>query len=118
MRRFVFAVAVAALGIAVQPASAAVNTAVAGPGAFQAGYATPRLVLTSSAPATFVNLDIQEHDIRSVAVNASNKPLFKSNVIGLGENAPITGLNSTPAGEYAFYCTIHPSTMRGVATVA
>jgi len=112
---FVVAVAFSALS----PARAAVNTVVAGPGAFALTYATPRVVLDRSAPSTFVNADPAPHNVWSVAtrkINNVNVPLFSSAVINLGETAPITFLPSVAAGDYEFFCTLHPG-MRGTATV-
>ena len=97
---------------------AAANTAVAIPGSFVAGYATPQLVIHKGGPATFVNLDIEDHDIRSVVKkpNDATKPLFSSAIIETGEYATIDGISATPAGDYEFFCVVH-SDMRGTATI-
>jgi plastocyanin len=118
MKKFVVTAALsAALAAQINPAGAVVNVAVAVPGSFAAGYATPQLVLSKSAPATLINLDIEPHDIRSTLKRPDGKLWFKSDVIGTGETAEIEGLATTPNGEYEFFCVVHASTMRGTATV-
>lgn len=117
MRRAVAGIVVTlTLGLSL-PADAVANAAVAVPGSFLAGYATPVLVLSRSAPATFANLDLILHDIRSVANAPNNQPYFSSDAIGPGETASIDGLAGTPAGVYEFYCSLHETTMRGTAVV-
>ena len=116
MRTLIGAAALAlAIGNTV-PAHAIVNVGLAVPGSFEVGYATPQLILSKSAPATFVNLDIQDHDIRSAQKRPNNQPWFLSDVISAGETSTIEGLDTTPNGEYGFFCVVHPS-MIGTATV-
>ncbi len=119
VRKILMAAAVATiLNAAMVPGHAAVNTAVAVPGSFAAGYATPRLVIHKGAPATFVNLDVEEHDVRSVAMKPSDitKPLFASAIIGTGKTAPIEGIAGTSAGDYAFFCVVHTD-MKGTIKI-
>lgn len=99
------------------PAPAAANIAVAAPGSFFAGYATPVLVLSKAAPATLANLDVEPHDIRSTTKGPDGNPYFSSLIIGTGETTPIEGLGTTPAGTYEFFCFLHSTTMRGTAVV-
>lgn len=111
------AVAVVALTMAM-PASAAVNAPVALPGAELTGFATPRVVIAKAAPANFINLDaIGVHDFVSVAKRPNQQPWFKTAAASGPSVLAITGLDTTPAGDYAFVCTIHPGTMTGTVTI-
>jgi plastocyanin len=106
---------------AVAPAHALVGLAV--PGSFQAGYATSQIVVPAGQSLTFANADVQSHDIVSDACAQRNsrgeciKRTFASRVIGAGETADVTGVSSLRAGAYQFFCSIHPSTMKGTLTV-
>ncbi len=120
MRKILIAASMSLIAaLSAVPSQAAVNTAVAGPGGFQAGYATPKVLVVKSQPVTFVNADAAEHDVVSVRFKqgSTTVPLFKSNVIGTGETDPVVGLTLLPTGDYAFYCSIHPSTMKGTITI-
>lgn len=117
MRRIIVVVAVAVIAAMSLPARAAVNTVVAGPGGFIAGYATPRLVVVKAAgDALFVNGDFASHDVVSRAKNG-NVPKFQSDLINFGDSATIEGTSQLPPGDYLFYCTIHPDAMEGTLTV-
>jgi plastocyanin len=88
------------------PAGTAV---VAGPGAQYTTYATPVMVVPVGGPLSFVNNDLPEHDVTAVDRGPDGLPLFHSKLIGIGEVAPVEGLNRLQAGHtYAFYCSIHP----------
>ena len=113
-------------------AGAAVATVVAGPGAFQAGYATPVVVAPKAAPLTFVNGDIQSHNVVALdkflpkktakktawckGYGATKCPVFWSKTGPLGGNTAVEGLAKLKAGQYAFFCTIHPG-MKGTLVV-
>ncbi len=88
------------------PGGAAV---VAGPGAASTTYATPVMVTQVGGPLSFVNLDVAQHDVTADEEGPDGKPLFQSRLVGLGETAPIEGLDRLQAGKtYGFYCSIHP----------
>lgn len=118
MRRSILAASVLVALASAVPSHAAANTAVAAPGSFVAGYATPRLVIQRSLQATFVNLDVEPHDIRSVENKPGQptKPLWSSAVIEAGETSVINGLAGATVRDYEFYCSVHTN-MRGVATI-
>ncbi|MEA2517753.1 MAG: hypothetical protein QOG16_1591 [Actinomycetota bacterium] len=101
----------------------------AGPGSFAAGFLTPVSVGTGAAPLTFVNGDIQPHNVIASADfldKATAKktawckgyaktkcPVFWSATIGTGGNTPVLGLENLESGkQYAFFCSIHPG-MKG-----
>ncbi len=90
---------------------------VAGPGAFYSTYATPVMVSPVGGPLSFVNNDLPQHDVVAVDRGPDGLPLFRSALIGLGEIAPVEGLDRVEHGRtYAFFCSIHPG-MRGTLVV-
>jgi polyvinyl alcohol dehydrogenase (cytochrome) len=90
---------------------------VAGPGAFATGYATPLATTSKGGRLSFTSLDLPQHDVVAVDDGPDGQPLFKSRLIGLGETAPVEGLDRVePGRRYEFYCSIHPN-MRGTLIV-
>lgn len=95
------------------------------------GYATPVIVVTRGEEITFTNLDLEKHNVvQDIATDGKGSkklmpwcekpksghhgqhhaecPIFWSELIGLGETAPVLGLNNVKSGEiYSFYCTLH-----------
>jgi plastocyanin len=68
-------------------------------------------------PLSFVNLDVVLHDVTSDQKGPDGTPLFRSKLIGLGESAPIEGLDKVePGKQYGFFCSVHPG-MRGTLAV-
>jgi plastocyanin len=97
------------------------------------GYDVGRAVVTPSSLLTYVNLDEGVyHDVVALEATrpagsapwcadprfADGCPLFYTPLIegGAGSTTPVKGLARAEAGDYAFFCTIHP-TMRGTITV-
>ena len=127
--------------LALQPAAAATGStapleraegspAVAIPGSFAAGFATPVVLAQKGAVVTFHNADLAPHNViasdafvpRKAArktkwcsgYQAGRCPLFWSATIGMGDNTPVLGLQRIkPGKQYAFFCSLHPN-MRGV----
>jgi plastocyanin len=128
MRRSIVALLTAGLVAAVAgPAHAAV--AVAGPGGFAAGFATPVVVVAKGEALTFVNGDLPPHNFVAVDAFLSKKdakktkwcsaygkgkcPLFWSPSITAGESTDVLGLDRLePGKQYAFFCSLHPN-MKG-----
>jgi plastocyanin len=118
-------VALLALSVAL-PAHAS-PVVVTGPGSYSAGYTTPVVTYQRGSTLTYVNADVQPHNV--IAVDATRPdgsapwcfgypsgtcPLFWSDLIGIGETTEVLGLELTEsAGIYAFYCDLHPN-MEGV----
>lgn len=117
--------------LAAAPAGARV--AVAGPGAFAAGYATPVVITPAGGPVTLVNADAAPHNFIAVDAFIPKKvakkvewcpnyskgkcPLFWSETIGAGEQTDVLGLERVVSGkQYAFVCTLHAA-MRGTLVV-
>jgi plastocyanin len=64
-------------------------------------------------PLSFVNLDPVPHDVTSEQKGPDGRPLFASKLSGLGEVAPVEGLDRVSSGQvYPFICSVHPG-MRG-----
>ncbi len=96
------------------------SAVVAGPGAFQAGYATPVSAVAPLGGLTFHNLDVPPHNV--VALDATGPdenpwcdpyptgecPAFWSELVGAGETAEVVGVDALDPGTYEFYCTVHP----------
>jgi plastocyanin len=68
------------------------------------------MVMPRGGSLSFVNTDLPQHDV--VSVNG----LFASKLIGIGEVAPVNGVDKLADGAYGFYCTIHPG-MTGTLVV-
>ena len=93
------------------------ETIVAGPGATSTGYATPVASTQVGGPLSFVNLDPVQHDVTAEMRGPDGRPLFASKLSGIGEVAPVEGLDKVQSGQsYAFLCSIHPG-MRGTLVV-
>jgi outer membrane protein assembly factor BamB/plastocyanin len=92
-------------------------TVVAGPGAYATTYATPVMVVGAGGTVSFMNEDLQQHDVTAVALGAGGQPLFQSRLIGLGELADVKGVSRLKPGSYGFYCSIHPG-MKGTLIVS
>jgi plastocyanin len=132
MRRLsvaITALAITALGAA--PAGAA--EVATGPGAFQAGFLPPVVVVTQGDTLTYSNFDIAGHNVVASDAFLSRKaarkakwcsgfrkgkcPLFWSPTIGTGESTEVLGLNKAkPGTQYGFLCTLHPN-MKGTLLV-
>ncbi|MEA2350218.1 MAG: hypothetical protein QOG41_2474 [Thermoleophilaceae bacterium] len=100
-----------------QPSGGAGPSVVAGPGAASTGYATPLMTASKGGSLSFVNLDVVQHDVVAKQKGPDGLPLFRSRLIGLGESAPVEGLDRVQSGTtYDFYCSVHPG-MKGQLAV-
>ncbi|MHB8572835.1 MAG: cupredoxin domain-containing protein [Candidatus Dormibacteria bacterium] len=81
-----------------------------------------RALMTTGAGGTFTNADTFLHDVVADALDSSGVPLFHTGslatttLVAPGGSVPINGVDTLPAGSYAFHCSIH-SWMRGILTV-
>jgi plastocyanin len=89
------------------------------------------VVASKSAPLNFVNGDVQPHNVVALGSYLKKKvakktawckgfgltkcPVFWSKTVPLGGQTEVL-LSKTPAGQYQFYCTIHPG-MKGTLVV-
>jgi polyvinyl alcohol dehydrogenase (cytochrome) len=86
---------------------------VAVPGSTYSTYATPVMVTNVGGPLSFMNFDLPQHDVVADDKAPDGRPLFMSKLSGLGEVAPIEGLDRVKSGStYGFFCSLHPG-MRG-----
>lgn len=86
---------------------------VAVPGSTYSTYATPVMVTSVGGPLSFANFDLPQHDVVSVAKAPDGRALFQSRLAGVGEVAPVEGLDAVKSGStYEFFCSLHPG-MRG-----
>lgn len=104
------------------------GTALAGPGAWQATYATPTVVMTEGGSVVFQNLDIMRHDVVADHVHGPDDnfwcdgfpeghcPAFWSPLITLQAETPVFGVEELEPGTYPFYCTLHGN-MEGTLVV-
>lgn len=127
-RRAVWAAAVAGSALAPLSARAEGTPIVAAPGSYLATYATPVVVATAGASLTFVNTDIQPHDVVSDDTRAPGTadwcpaggprcPLFFADLIGIGGSTEVKGLHDIAPGIYVFRCSPH-SWMEATLVVA
>jgi polyvinyl alcohol dehydrogenase (cytochrome) len=86
---------------------------VAVPGSTYTTYATPVMVTQVGGPLSFMNFDLPQHDVVADDKGPDGRPLFQSKLSGLGEVAPVEGLDRVKSGQtYGFFCSLHPG-MRG-----
>lgn len=91
-------------------------TILAGPGATSSGYLTSNISVQPGQPVNFANLDIALHDVTASEL-VKKRPIFQSELIGLGETGPVEGTENVQSGRsYGFFCSIHPG-MRGTINV-
>lgn len=114
------------------PAAGAGTQVLTGPQAQFYGYLTPAVVAAKGRPVTYTNTDIVRHDVvqdpRTDGVAgdgsapwcgrfpAGRCPLFWTDLLGVGESAPVQGLGGLASRSYSFSCSLHPG-MRGTLVV-
>ena len=77
-----------------------------GPAAAGYGYLTPVVTISKGGTATYINVDVANHNVSSV------DGLFRSELAGTGEQVPVTGTDKLEPGTYQFLCEPHPN-MKG-----
>ena len=115
---------VGAVAIAAGPVAAAPipvpAVALATPGGFAVGFATPVVPMLQGGSVTFVNADVATHNLTSRAVllkrvkvgtryKTVKVPIFRSADVDTGGTGAVLGVDRLKPGSYAFYCTIHPN---------
>jgi len=98
-----------------QPPAQAGSLIIAGPGATSTGF--PPAVMPKGASLGFLNLDNAGHDVVAKDRGADGKPLFRSATAAIGGQTPVAGAEELEGGQYAFFCSIHPS-MTGTLAVS
>jgi plastocyanin len=81
-------------------------------------FVNTEVALAPGERLTFASQDaLAPHNVTSRDNGADGLPLFSSATIGGGDTAPVNGTDKLELGAYAFFCTIHPTTMNGTLTV-
>jgi plastocyanin len=84
------------------------TSVVAGPGAYGSTYATPVAIMSAGGSLSFVNFDVAQHDVVADDKGPDGQPLFRSDLIGFNQTAPVKGVEKLEAGTFGFYCSLHP----------
>lgn len=81
-------------------------------------YAPAEITILAGNTLEITNLDIEGHDVYSLDIDGSGRPLFRSPVVGTGGHAVVAGVERlTPErNPYAFVCSLH-SEMFGNITI-
>lgn len=79
-------------------------------------YLTPDVTIDQGDSVTFVNADAVEHDVLARDKGPDGKPLFRSELVGFAQSAPVEGTEFLVTGAYPFVCSLHPQ-MEGTITV-
>ena len=131
-RRLVLVAVAAFFVLPHTPANAVV--AAATQSSAQTGFVTPVVVTAQGGVVEFSNSDLIPHDITADRLYLSKKeakkqpwcksypkkgcPLFTTGVTLSGEVSELQGLDLVESGkQYAFICSLHPSTMKGTLVI-
>jgi plastocyanin len=79
-------------------------------------YTTPTVTMDQGERLTFQNLDVVGHDVNSNRLGPDGRRLFRTPVIGPGNETFVEGSQYLTAGSYGFYCSLHPE-MEGTLNV-
>lgn len=81
-------------------------------------YVQTTITIDQGQALTFLNQDpLVQHTVTATLQDAAGQPLFDSGVVKGGGQAAVAGVPALAPGAYAFFCTIHPTQMRGMLTV-
>jgi outer membrane protein assembly factor BamB len=92
------------------------SVVLSGPGAANAGYATPATVMPKGGSLDYTNIDVARHDVIADDKGADGAPLFASALAALNETVPVNRVEKLDSGQYAFHCSLHPG-MHGTLVV-
>ena len=81
-----------------------------GPAAASYGYLTPTVTINKGETVSYFNADSVRHNV------SSSDGLFRSELAGTGETAPVAGTEKLAQGTYQFFCEPHPG-MKGQLNV-
>ena len=108
------------------PGATTAPAVIAVPGSFSSTYGTPVVVVTQGSTLSFLNLDLQQHNVYATKQTFASPtqtawccdtcpystdacPLFWSSLADLGGTVPVMGVENLEPGQvYDFGCTIHP----------
>lgn len=108
--------ALAAL-LAAAPALAADHAFSAGPQPLS--YSSDSITIDQGDTITFANNDSSgaRHDVTATKDGTDGKAVFKSATIDPGKTAPVEGVDFLTAGDYTYFCSVHPDFMKGTLHV-
>lgn len=105
MRRLLVALAASSCGLAgLAPGALADKQVSAQPIDSYSGDVT----MDQGETLTFMNNDLQNHDVTASDKGSDGKPLFASQTIGTGATSKVEGAQYLTTGSYKFFCTVHP----------
>jgi plastocyanin len=78
----------------------------------------PMLAVVQGTTVQFANADFTPHSLVSIERDSYNEPIFDSGMLYFGQTAPVAGVERLAPGTYDFYCSAHPTSMRGTLIVA
>lgn len=81
-------------------------------------YSTGAVTIAPGEKVTFENGDLVLHDVTSEQKKGDGSRLFASEILDGGESGPVMGVPDLQPGEYAFFCSLHESQMKGTLTVS
>lgn len=113
MRRLAAALATLGLAVAAAPAGAEQQLVAQPPDR----YAVSEVTVQRGEGLTFVNQDIDRHDVTADDTGPGGGALFASPVIGTTERASVARVAGLGPGRYGFHCSLHPF-MTGTLVVA
>lgn len=80
-------------------------------------YTTPEVTMDQGERLTFRNDDFARHDVVATKTDAQSRPLFRTDLLGQGEEAFVEGSQYLTTGAYDFICSVHGN-MKGTLTVS
>jgi plastocyanin len=80
-------------------------------------YQNADVTIDQGEKLTFRNTDFVMHDVVSDAKGDVKDHLFASDTISGGSTSFVGGSQYLTTGTYTFYCSVHPSQMKGTLTV-
>lgn len=104
---------VASSVVLVVPAAQADERIQAGP---SIRYTTPNVTMDQGERLTFQNLDVVGHDVTATQRGPDGRALFRTPIIGGGQEVFVEGSQYLTTGSYGFVCSIHPE-MTGTLNV-
>jgi plastocyanin len=79
-------------------------------------YTTPSVTMDQGERLTFQNLDAVGHDVTATGRGPDGRSLFRTPVIGPGQEVFVEGSQYLTTGSYGFLCSVHPQ-MTGTLNV-
>lgn len=81
---------------------------------------TKSLILPAGSTLTLRNLDVEAHNIHSgdpYIDGTEGDGLFRSEDANFNTSAAVVGVSALPAGQYRFFCSLHPAKVTGTLVI-